>query len=153
MRVLLLIIFTIILGGCSASGERFKGFKDVAENKSALYIYRPSKFFQGGTWPTIFIDGHEKFSLKNSGFILTELNPGHHRIKIGATSFLDNWTFGDVIGNVNLEEGKTYYLRFDIEFENATSMGTVMSFSGSAGLIKVNEEQAKIDLEKLNSSM
>jgi hypothetical protein len=153
LRVLFLIICTLLFSGCSASGDRFKGFENTAVNKSSLYIYRPSKFFQGGTWPTIFIDGKEKFSLKNSGYVLTHLEPGAHEIKIGSTLFLDNWIFGDVIGNIDMEKGKTYYLRFDIEFQDATSMGTVMSFSGAAGLIEVNKEQAANDLKVLNSSM
>jgi hypothetical protein len=52
-----------------------------------------------------------------------------------------------------MEQGKTYYLRFDIEFQGATSKGTVMSFSGAVGLIEVNKEQAASDLKILNSSM
>ncbi|WP_164718210.1 DUF2846 domain-containing protein [Colwellia sp. Arc7-635] len=153
MRVLFLIICTLIFSGCSASGERFNGFENTALNKSSLYIYRPSKFFQGGTWPTVFIDGQEKFSLKNSGYVFSQLEPGEHEIKIGSTSFLDNWIFGDVVGNIDTEKGKTYYLRFDIEFQDASSMGTVMSFSGAAGLIEVNKAQAESDLKILNSSM
>jgi hypothetical protein len=153
LKVLFLVICTLILSGCSASGDRFKGFEEVAADKSSLYIYRPSKYFQGGTWPTVFIDGEEKFLLKNAGFVFTQLEPGQHEIKIGATSFLDHWIFGRVVGNIDFEKGKTYYLKFDIEFVNASSIGTVISSSGSVSLIKVNKEQAKLDLRKLNSSM
>lgn len=154
---LYLVVITIKynhqLTSCSASGERFKRFHEVAENQSSIYIYRPSKFFQGGTWPTFFIDGQEKFSLKNSGYIYTLLDAGQHEIKSGATSFFDNWIFGDVVSSIDIEQGKTYYLRFDIAYGGASSMGTVISFSGNAGLISVSKEQAETDLKKSNSSM
>ena len=153
MRAILLAIFIIMLSGCSASGERFNGFQPVANNKSAVYIYRPSEFFQGGTWPTVFIDGVEKFSLKNGGYIFSNLTSGKHEIKIGATSFFDNWSFKDVVGTIDVEEGKTYYLRFDVKFKDAASYGSVISFSGAAGLIEVSKEQAELDLKELSSSM
>ncbi len=70
MRVIPLILSIFILAGCAATGENFSSLEPLSRNEGTVYIYRPSKFFQGGTWPTIFIDGEERFTLKNEGYTI-----------------------------------------------------------------------------------
>lgn len=152
MKALFLLICTLILNGCSSSGERFKNFEDVADNKSSLYVYSTSK--EVPIWLTIFIDGQEQFSLNKAGFIFTELDPGQHEIKVGVKSFNDSWIRGEIIRSLDFEEGKTNVLRFELTRSiSHSALNKELLFSASAALISVNEEQAILDLKKLNSNM
>jgi hypothetical protein len=76
------VAVAIVFTGCGAKGEQFKSFKTPAENKSMLYVYRPSSFVGGG----VYYDVHATTSssdeiigtLKNGGFIEKEMTPAEN---------------------------------------------------------------------------
>jgi len=153
MKLISLILAIFILSGCAATGKNFSTLEPLSSSEATVYIYRPSKFFQGGTWPTVFIDGEERFTLKNEGYVFIDLSPGEHEIKIGKSHFFANWMFSDVNRKLNVESNKRYYLRLDLNFENIHSIGNAMSISGSIRLVDVPEQQALPDLKSLKLSM
>ena len=153
MKYLILFYLLVLISGCAASGDRFSGLVAEQQETSIIYIYRPSKFFQGGTWPTVFIDGEERFTLKNSGYIYLSLPEGNHKIRIGSSSILSNWAAEDLEFNLYVKNGQQSFYRFDLEFGGVSGAGSYMSISGSVGLTKVDKETAIKEIELLNSSM
>ena len=53
-----------------ASGPSFSSEFDQEQNDGSgrVYIYRPSQFFQGGTYPVVYVNGEKRFPLRNGGF-------------------------------------------------------------------------------------
>lgn len=70
---------TFIFTGCGAKGEKFGSFKLPTENKSMLYVYRPSSFVGGGVYYDINVnknnDNEIIGTLRNGGFIEKEILP------------------------------------------------------------------------------
>lgn len=70
---------TFIFTGCGAKGEKFGSFKLPSENKSMLYVYRPSSFMGGGVYYDIHTNDNNKDeiigTLRNGGFIEKEITP------------------------------------------------------------------------------
>tara|TARA_B100001063_G_scaffold223224_1_gene230278 strand:+ start:1110 stop:1562 length:453 start_codon:yes stop_codon:yes gene_type:complete len=70
---------TFIFTGCGAKGEKFGNFKMPSENKSMLYVYRPSSFVGGGVYYDIHANDNNKDevigTLRNGGFIEKEMAP------------------------------------------------------------------------------
>jgi hypothetical protein len=153
VKYLILFYLLILISGCAASGDRFSGLVAEQQDASTIYIYRPSKFFQGGTWPTVFIDGEERFTLKNNGYIHFSLPEGIHNIKIGSSSILSNWAAEDIEFDMQVNNGQLSFYRFDLEFGGVSGAGNYMSISGSVGLTEVDKETALKEMELLNSSM
>ncbi|CAM4160060.1 DUF2846 domain-containing protein [Pseudoalteromonas byunsanensis] len=151
-RVLCLFV-AILISGCVATGEKFKGELAQPNDKASFYLYRPAKFFQGGAWPTVFINGEDRFTLKNGGYVHTYLPAGTHHFKIAKGHFLSNWIAGDLEFTVEVEPGKQYFYRFDIDFDNFGGGGNYISISGSIGVIPVTESEAFNSLSELRSSM
>ncbi|MCF6437735.1 DUF2846 domain-containing protein [Pseudoalteromonas sp. MMG022] len=153
MRILLCLFTVILVSGCVATGSKFNGELAQKNDQASFYLYRPSKFFQGGTWPTVFINGEDRFTLKNGGYIHTYLPPGTHTIKIGKAHFLSNWMGEDLEFTVEVEPGKQYFYRFDIDFGSFGGGGNYITISGSIGILPVNEDEALKSLSELRSSM
>ncbi len=78
---------TFVFTGCGAKGEKFGNFKLPSENKSILYVYRPSSFVGGGVYYDIHASYNNKDeiigTLRNGGFIEKEMTPTEN-IKIWA---------------------------------------------------------------------
>lgn len=70
---------TFVFTGCGAKGEKFGSFKLPTENKSMLYVYRPSSFVGGGVYYDINVNENNKNeiigTLRNGGFIEKEITP------------------------------------------------------------------------------
>jgi len=153
MRTILVLLSIFLLTGCAASGQNFSTLEAVSNTEGKVYIYRPNKFFQGGTWPTVFINGEKRFELKNQGYIVFNLPPGQHNLKIGKSHLFANWGFDDVEGVLTIKPKERYFLKLDIEFQDMQTYGNVMSFSGSIALISMPENKAIAELKPLKSSM
>lgn len=80
-KSLLLLIATLgvtfTFTGCGAKGEKFGNFKLPSENKSMLYVYRPTSFVGGGVYYDIHVNDNNKDeiigTLRNGGFIEKEM--------------------------------------------------------------------------------
>ena len=148
-----IIIVQLFISGCGATGEIYKGLEPLKENNAQIYIYRPSKFYQGLAWPTVFIDGQDRFTLKNGGYVNTLLTPGDHTLKLGAANFFSNWSVGDIKVDLTLEPNQRYFYKLDLEFGSIAIVGSYTSVSGAVRLIEVSKENALKELKELNSSM
>lgn len=111
----LLITFVIGLVACSATGPKFTNIES-AIGKSTIYIYRPSKFAAGGTYPTIQVDGIGEYDLKNGGFIRLEVEPGEHKVSIQDRFdwvFMRFWDYQYKM--INTKPGSIHFIRFGVD--------------------------------------
>ncbi|QKF66660.1 DUF2846 domain-containing protein [Arcobacter venerupis] len=72
---------TFMFTGCGAKGEKFGSFKLPSENKSMLYVYRPSSFIGGGVYYDIHTNNNKDEiigTLRNGGFIEKEITPNEN---------------------------------------------------------------------------
>jgi hypothetical protein len=94
--------------GCSASGPRFPdthfATQSAATDKARIIFYRDSDTnFRAAT---VAIDGSIVGAVSHNGFIVAEVDPGHHRISAWVRGF-----FQEFVTGLSVEAGKTYYMR------------------------------------------
>ena len=153
MKRIFIILALMLLTGCSASGEKFQNTQQAENNKGIVYIYRPSAFFAAAAWPTVFVNDEKQYSLKNKGYVLLELTPGQHTIRIGSAHFFSNWSMRDVSSLVDVKANETTFLKFTVQFEDMATFGNTVAVSGSAGLVQVPKNIAIREMRELKSSM
>lgn len=153
MKLVSTFFLSLFLIGCAATGEKYSGLKPPTSSESQVYIYRPYRFFQGGAWPTVFINGEEVATLKNGGYIHYSLPPGNHAIKIGKKRMLSNWSMGDAQASTNTEIGKRYFYKLLVDPNDVGYIGGMVLVSGRARLVTVPEDEAVLELRELKSSM
>ncbi len=99
--------FVVLLNGCSATGASFMAAGSAPTDKGAIYFYRP-KAFTGGAVSINLVDNGIKFStIQNGQYIRYLASPGAHKFHT-STSAIDKEI------NLNIEAGKTYYVRTGI---------------------------------------
>ena len=147
------LIFAVLISGCSAMGEKYSGLINPDSNKGVIYFYRPWKFFQGGTAPTVYINDKEQFTLKNNGYGYALVNPGNNYIRVGKAHFLSNWAGGDLIGNIKVDAKQYHFLRLDLQGGDIIPGGNSFTITGNVGLKIIPMEQALKEMKDLNSTM
>ncbi len=103
---------TFVFTGCGAKGEKFGSFKLPSENKSMLYVYRPSSFVGAGISYDIHTNGNNKDeilgTLRNGGFIEKEIIPTE-RIEIWAK------TESKASVSLDIKPNETYCVKGGVE--------------------------------------
>jgi len=112
-----LIIFA--LAACTSNAPFTQNESLNENNASTLIVYTPDTSFnrQNFIYPTIFIDGHAagKVSIKNP--LQFFLEPGPHTITFQrAFVVMTNYEAGKI--DIQLEQGKTYYIRYSYDFDD-----------------------------------
>ncbi len=104
----------------SCSTTRHGGFTPIAVNdgQSVLYIYRPASVSNVIYSPDIFINGEVWLSIKNAKSRHLTLNPGQYRVEVEP----DKKYAGATRISLNLDAGKTVYLRVDTKLEIKSSV-------------------------------
>jgi hypothetical protein len=147
-------VFILALTSCSATGPLFNPESMEGNSKSNLYIYRSWKFFNGGGWPNIYLNGKKLFALKNNGYGILYLEPGNYEIKAEGSFFLTNWYPGPASININVEANNEYYIRVTPQHDKTIygASGTV-AMTGSAQIVLVPKEVAMkeiVETKKVN---
>jgi len=155
----LLVIFVVLLiSGCAmpASGPLYsQELSDAPTDKSRVFIYRPSKFFQGGTYPYIHVNGEKFFALRNGGFNYVDLPIGTHKISMEPGL---SWTLGLSGLELQITKPETIYLKFvwseDAGLGSVVPIGsyTTVTIQGAAHLVPVSVVEAKNDLFRMKLS-
>lgn len=135
-KIILVISILSALVGCAAPGPIFEPLAQKEES-AVLYIYRPSKFAGGGTYPHIYIDGKEKFPLRNGGYLSFYLSPGEYTIESKGKDW--KWDLPDSSVKVTLEKGEIYYIKLDydsdIGFTDTGKQKSQSAWQGSAWVV------------------
>jgi len=157
-------ILTLPLGlltvGCASTGPRFNGLQPPTAGNARVYILRPSKMFQQGSYVGVRIGDTLMATLKNGTFCSLDLAPTSHQVEFsvdGNPLCLDCKGKGPTFLNTTigpLSSGKTSFLGLNLfaptsQFINAS--GTPIFLSSLAGtLIPLQEDVALPELRELN---
>ncbi len=161
MKILFSVITVVIVLGCAASGPRYSDMSfEKTPGLSEVYIYRLSKFVDGGSCYEISIDGKPIGVLGNGGFLRAEISPGEHTVSI---PMVDKNRLELLFDS---EESKTVYLQFNVSWNSSGgipeseiiskredytySQGALMNFNNL--LVQVNQEYASENLSSLKDS-
>jgi hypothetical protein len=80
--ILLICVWSLIAGGCAATGERFTGLQSPSSSEALLVLYRLDLFRAGGNSLKVFVDDKEIGILRNAGWISARIAPGHRSITV-----------------------------------------------------------------------
>ncbi|NKB76734.1 MAG: hypothetical protein GKR96_06705 [Gammaproteobacteria bacterium] len=102
--VIIILISTLFLGGCAATGKHFSELEAVPTEQSVVYFYRPYNY-QGGGLRLIVLDNEEEaLKLKNAQYVRYVTAPGPHNFEPGNA--------GKKKGvDINLEPNESYFIR------------------------------------------
>ncbi len=127
LRILILIA-TLVISGCAATGPAYSELKPIRENTGILYIYRPAKFLNSAVSPGIIIDEQEYAVLPHGGYMVFELDAGIHNIGLKLS---DRYSGSASIGIQILPHTSAYVL-LDTWNENAISFALKPQVSDTA---------------------
>lgn len=146
MKKIILIILCIFNISCAATGAKFQYQEHLDQSKAALYIYRPSMFFNAGGWPNIFINDEKKIALKNGGYQVFYLEAGEYQILAKGSLFLTNWYPGPAEVSISLSEGEERFIRITPQHDSTVMISGVVSTTGDAQIIEVPKDIALSEL-------
>lgn len=132
LAALLILFSTFLIGGCAATGNSFVSAKPAPNEKSVIIFYRPKMHMGSALDLTIVDNGKQIMDIQNGQFIRYVADPGNHRFHTDTMAI-------DKPLTVNLEAGKTYYVR--------TGLRQGM-WTGTWYLSRVYEEEAIQELRE-----
>jgi len=148
MKKISVIILILFLVGCSATGPTFKPESTSNSANATVYVYRPFQYFNAGGWPKIYVNGKEKFSLKNNGYGVIRLKPGSYRIKAEGSMLFTNWYPEPASIKLSVGANKVYYIRVTPQHDSTYATGSTVALTGSAQIVLVTEAVAKKEISK-----
>lgn len=80
-RVILAMLITLVLAGCSATGPIFQDAKAPSPGCGLVYIYRTSSFVYGGSDAYFYVDDINVADLSNNGYTAFHLPAGTYEFK------------------------------------------------------------------------
>lgn len=139
-----LLIAGLQLNGCSNNTKAFAPAPQNPDKGSVVYVYRPSSSSNFMYSPRIAVDDNEKFAIGNGDYRYMYLAEGKHTAVVNPTGQYQ--TKSPV--EMNVEAGKSYYLRVNtrLEFEKE-GMNTRLFW-----LEQVPEKQAQAEIAKTDYS-
>jgi len=126
---LLLLQALSALAGC-ANNDYFEPTALVDLSNSMVYVYRPAASNPGKkplitSYPEILVDGQTAGLLKYKEYLAIELPPGRHEIVATGLTRDARWEPEDSSYKLLTEAGKSYFMRFRVEYNTAEmSLGT-----------------------------
>lgn len=147
-RILKFAAIILLFSGCAATGPAFQSIDVNQTDKAIVYVYRPSRFFYGGGWPNIYLNGQKQFALKNNGYGVLFLEAGDYEIKAEGSFFLTNWQPGPASINLSVHQGLEYFVRVTPEHESTIFGFKTVAVTGTAQIIEVSKEQALSEIHK-----
>ena len=105
----LLIASTVLLSGC-ATGPQFRAVESMPDGKSAVYFYRPARFYGGARSPSIYDNGEKIVDgVTNGGYTVYFVKPGEHVFSSKAAILSES-----SVRMNSKAPGEEYYIRMDI---------------------------------------
>jgi Protein of unknown function (DUF2846) len=132
MKLLSAFITVILLTACASLGPNFKKESFNSSSDALVYFYRPSRFFQGGGGPDVYIDGINQFRMHNGAYTFLHLKPGRHLI---SPKKHFNWGLDVLEKEIEVTAGREYYIRMD--FKDAGVAPVVVGGFGTAEITGV----------------
>ena len=129
MKLLFALLALLTLSGCPNTAY-FEPTPIAQPGKSMVYIYRPKGTNPGKkpltlSYPEILMDGNSVGFLKYNEYVALEVEPGAHQFLATGLTRDAKWAPKDLSYNLTVEPGKSYFMRFRVEFNTEKmSLGT-----------------------------
>ncbi len=112
-RLLTVIVASLVLSGCAATGEAYSSMKAPVEGKAKLYVLRDDRFMGGALAFSVYANDVKVGVIRNNGYFDADIPLGDVEVWGEEES-----KRGIVI---RAEEGKTYCVRVGVEVGLLTS--------------------------------
>jgi hypothetical protein len=145
-----LFMLTVVVSGCTGSSFFEPTTLQNPEN-AMVYIYRPAATNPGKkpltlSYPEIMVDGMSVGFLKYKEYLPLELAPGKRDFVVTGLTRDAKWELRDSSYKLKVEPGKSYFLRYRVEFNvDKMSIGT---FKGQylTGFSPIDETDAVYEI-------
>ncbi len=141
------------IGGCQSSGGRPFMPESVENPKNGrAYVYWPGQRWRekAGKYPELQIDGVPVGVLRYKTYLELELPPGMHEFRVTAFSKAANWDVDDKYFTMDIDPGKTVYVRLLVKFDQKMNKLGGGSMKYVVQLLPRGESQARMEMSDLN---
>lgn len=149
-----IFLLLILLGGCSATGEKFVAPALINEDTATVYLMRQDKFLGAAGCRDVLINKVDFGCIKNAGFLKIEISPGNKTITLPKVTEND-WA-NETSVEQNFERGGIYYYEWTHELEDfyVIPAGSIVVTGGKtkASIIKHSKASALPILKELRDS-
>ena len=137
MRKVLTLLLIGALTGCATSGPTGDqaATTKIKGGSARLVLYRDYAYYGLALQPDYIVDGRHIGASQVNGFIVCDLSPGRHELKVEA--YIGGGT--EDRGAVNLQAGETAYYRGVIGLSGALTLTPASSAEGSAAITKMHQ--------------
>lgn len=124
----------VLTGLCGCAGSSYFEPTPLADPGNAMvYVYRPEATNPGKkpltrSYPEVMVDGRSVGFLKYREYLAVEIAPGTREFLVTGLTPQARWEPRDVSYTFEPEPGKSYFLRFRVEFDVANM--SIGSFRG-----------------------
>ena len=150
----LILVTSVLLSGCSATGEKFSKATLINEQSATVYFMRQGKLLGAAGCRDIHIDNKKIGCIKNAGFLKVATFPGNNLITFPKITESD-WANETSVA-LEVESGKLYFLEWTHELEDfyIVPAGAVIITGGKtkASIIQHKKESALPILAQLRDS-
>jgi hypothetical protein len=142
-RTWAILLVTLVLASCAASGPLFQSASPPDSGKALVYIYRPGGFALGARDAYFYVNDKNVADLSSEGYTHFSLDPGTYNIK-------QKWPM-DLIGFKDLDlplvvsANRTYFYRF---FSGIADSCPYDKICFKWSLQQVTESAAKTEISK-----
>lgn len=129
MKIVFVLIALLTLTGCPNTAY-FEPTPLADGNKAMVYVYRPAASNPGKkpltlSYPELMVDGKSAGFLKYKEYLALQVEPGTREFLLTGLTRDARWEPKDISYKLEVEGGKSYYLRFGVEFNtDKMSLGT-----------------------------
>lgn len=139
----LLVMFSVMLAGCAATGPKYSGVPEPTPGHGTLVVYRIKQALNSGGWTRIRVDGKTgDKSLKCGGYAVYSLAPGPHEVKFPYSIL---WPWG-CKWTANILPGENLYYRVGFGLDGAQKVGATFVVNSRICVQSVPEEFAKKEM-------
>lgn len=144
------------LAGC-VSSSFFEPTPIAKSGNAMVYVYRPAATNPGKkpltlSYPEVMLDGVSAGLLKYNEYLALEVTPGQREFLVTGLTRDAKWEPRDLSYTLNVEAGKSYFLRYRVEFDTAKmSLGT---FRGQyiINFMPINETDAIYEIRHTSNA-
>ncbi|WCN13646.1 DUF2846 domain-containing protein [Marinomonas mediterranea] len=129
----LCIAFFILLSGCASTNKFVLDSKIDPEDLATLYVYRTDASFHSFNpeKPYIYLGDKVIAKLGTGQFKRVVIPAGNQRLSVRQPIMFMPGTESDSF-KYSFESGKTYYLRYNFSFNDATFIGGTVAMTGTS---------------------
>lgn len=143
-------LLILLIAGCQSfggpKGTPYSGLNGYQNGKGQVYLYRPYSFAMSMAIPSLEIDGQSAMSVRNSSYVVYDLDSGEHKFVLKRNS---NWSAPKMEFIVDVKHGERQFYRLSTDVGSIFLIGSIGTSTINGYLGKVNEDFALSEMRRL----